>query len=127
MIAPRIALTHSTELRKSPCRCKQTFYPSLLSLLHFPAYSKPLFINHIIHHFNLGTCISVQSGLAFVFYRSHSQLRDALKYRKFERHVYRILLFTLCAPSGASMYKNLNGVLIIFHHSHCKHTRHPDI
>ena len=91
---------------KSPCRRQQAFYYSLLIFCTFTAYSKFLFIDHIIHHFNLATCMYAQSSLAIVFYRSHSELHDALMYRKLEWLVYRISLFILCAPSDDPMYNS---------------------
>ena len=82
---------------------------SLLSLSSsaFPTHSKPLFIaDHIIHYFNLAICMYAKSGLAIVFYHSHSELRNAPTLRKLEWLVYHILLFTLCAPSDDPTYNS---------------------
>ena len=109
MTAP--VLTYNAELRRCPCRHQQAFHHT--SNLAVP-FLKPLFVDDIIYHFNLATCICVQSGLAIVFYCSYSKLRNAPRYRKLEWLVYRILLFTLHSTSRGIATKNE----VVRHFSH---------
>jgi len=60
-----------------------------------------------------------QSGLAIVFYPSHSELSDAPMYRKLEWLVYCILLSVLQVTTR--LIDNFNGLCIVFYCSHSAH------